>query len=113
MSWGTMKNVAVRCHISRSPFSDQRIFRIQPLDGSECIGDALAKYFWTEDLKPITTDQPEQRGVLLPGYVAAYEMRRENGAVVVYLPSGDVIDVAADSVVKRPVERTDDVPVQP
>jgi hypothetical protein len=111
--------VALRCRISRSGFPSEKVFRVTLASGAENVGAAPATYFFGEDRRPFPIDQPTQRMVRVPGFVAARIVERKpDGALLVSVPSGDVLLVRPDETTAYPgngrdTERTPHVPVQP
>jgi hypothetical protein len=111
--------VALRCRISRSGFPSEKVFRVTLASGAENVGAAPADYFFGEDRRPLPSDQPAQRMVRVPGFVAARIVERKpDGVLLVSVPSGDVLLVRPDETTAYPgngldTERTPHVPVQP
>jgi hypothetical protein len=95
--------VALHCRISRSGFPDERVFRATLADGAEHIGAAPSDYFFAEDQRPLPADQPAERLVRIPGFVAARVLRRNaDGALLLSVPLGDVLLVRPSEVVAYP-----------
>jgi hypothetical protein len=111
--------VALRCRISRSGFDYERVFRVTLANGAEHIGAAPAIYFFTEDQRPLPADQPAERLVRIPGFVAARIIERKaDGALLLSVPLDDVLLVRPSEVIAYPangslVEKGVHVPVQP
>ena len=110
--------VALRCRISRSGFSDERVYRATLANGTEHIGAAPADYFFTEDQRPLPADVPAERLVRVPGFVAARIIERDpDGALLLSVPLADVLLVRPAEVIAYPAngslaEKGAHVPVQ-
>ncbi len=95
--------VALRCRISRSGFSSERVFRVTLASGAEYIGAAPADYFFAEDQHPLPANQPAQRLVRVPGFLTARVLeRKSDGALLLSVPSGEVLLVRPDEVFAYP-----------
>jgi hypothetical protein len=95
--------VALRCRISRSGFDYERVFRTTLANGTEHIGAAPADYFFTEDQRPLPPDQPAERLVRIPGFVAARIIQRKpDGALLLSAPLADVLLVRPSEVIAYP-----------
>jgi hypothetical protein len=103
--------VAVRCRISRGGFSSERVFRVLVDGGVEHVGAAPVEYFFDEQQRRLSSDQP-QRGVTLLGFVAARVVEQTNGAVFVSAPSGEVLRVGAAEIIEYPKGSRAHVPVE-
>ena len=96
--------VALRCRISRSGFPSERVFRVTLANGAEHIGAAPVEYCFSEDEHPLSAGQPAERLVRMPGFVAARIIERKaDGALLVSVPSGEVLLVRPAEVVDYPV----------
>jgi hypothetical protein len=111
--------VALRCRISRSGFDYERVFRATLANGTEHIGAAPADYFFSEDQRPLPADQPAERLVRVPGFVAARVIERKpDGSLLLSVPLADVLLVRPSEVIPYPangslLEKGAHVPVQP
>ncbi len=95
--------VTARCRISRSGFPSERVFRVTQADGTEHIGAAPANYFFGADGSRLLADQPAQRLVQIPGFVAARVLNRtDDGTLLLSVPSGEVLWVQPSEVVDHP-----------
>jgi hypothetical protein len=95
--------VALRCRISRSGFSDERVYRVTLGSGAEHIGAAPVNYFFTEALRPLPADVPAERLVRVPGFVAARIIERKpDGALLLSVPLADVMLVGPSEVIAYP-----------
>src|SRR5262245_4868394 len=95
--------VALHCRISRSGFSDERVFRATLANGTEHVGAAPADYFFTEDQRPLPADQPTERLVRVPGFVAARIIERKaDGSFLLSVPLADVLHVRPSEVIAYP-----------
>src|SRR5271169_4583392 len=95
--------VALHCRISRSGFSSERVFRVTLANGAEHIGAAPADYFFGEDERPLPANQPAERMVRVPGLIAARGIERKpDGALLMSVPSGEVLLVRPGEVVAYP-----------
>ena len=79
------------CQISRSAFSDERVFRIT-LDGSEHVGAASANYCRKNDGSPLAGDEPPANR-RIKGKVAARVVSSSGDILCVSLPDGEVVNV--------------------
>jgi hypothetical protein len=105
--------VAVRCQISRSGFSSERVFRITLPNGGEYVGAGPVEYFFDENRRRLAADQPAQREVRIPGFVAGRVVTAEPVAVpLLSLPSGDVVRIGRSEITEYPGGSHAHVPVQ-
>ena len=100
--------VSVRCRISRSGFSGERVFRVACYDGTEHIGIAPTHYCSTSSGKPLDPDVP-QKGKLIDGWVEGMLVDHDDEKLTVALPDGNTIKVQPDQV--RTNTSTPHVPV--
>jgi hypothetical protein len=87
--------ITVDCQISRSAFSDERVFRITLTDGSEHVGAASANYFRKNDGSPLAEDEPPANR-RVKGKVAARVVSSSGDIVCVSLPDGEVVNVSSN-----------------
>jgi hypothetical protein len=91
------KMIRIKCQISRSAFSDERVFRITLADGSEHAGAASRIYFYNSDGTPLSTLEPA-RARPIDGAVSARCIKETQGKVLVSLPDGEVVEVKSKQV---------------
>jgi hypothetical protein len=89
--------VNVRCRLSRSGFSGERVFRVACFDGTEHVGVAPTHYCLTGKGKPIGPDVP-QKGKPIDGWVEGLLVVDDGERLAVALPDGDTIKVQPDQV---------------
>jgi len=105
--------ILIRCRISRSGFSSERVFRVNRSDGPEHIGAAPVRYFFTEGKKPLPPDQPAERGVQIKGFLTGRVVLEESAEVIlVSVPSGEVLRVNRQETAEYPQEGRAHVSVQ-
>jgi hypothetical protein len=98
------EDVRVRCRISRSGFSSERVFRLELANGTIHTGAAPLDYCFNQNHEPLGADQPPV-GKLIQGFLSARVVRKEpDGTSWVHLPSGDVVQVKQSSVVRQHAE---------
>ena len=102
--------VTIPCRISRSGFSDERVFRMTLADGLDYVGGTGREYCFTRDNKPLGIDQPA-RGETLEGRIMAAVIRPGEDRTLVSVPDGTVFKVANDSL-KPYTEVSPGVPVK-
>ncbi len=84
------------------------------LPEGEYVSGAPVEYFWADREHRLGPEQPARRGVPLSGFVDARVVaERAEQRRLMYLPSGDVLEVPAAMVVEYPREAAAHVPVQP
>jgi hypothetical protein len=100
--------VRIPCKISRSAFSDERVFRVASADGAEHIGAATVIYFSKGDGSPLgPKDPPADKPIW--GQVAAQSIKGFQDTVLVYLPDGEVVHVKSSQIRE---EASANVPVE-
>src|SRR5437764_7302139 len=100
----TGEDVYVRCWISRSGFSSERVSRLELASGNIQTGAAPLDYCFSQNQKPLGPDQPAA-GQQVQGLVSARVVREEaDGTCWVHLPSGDVVQVTSSSLVRQHAE---------
>lgn len=104
------QKTAVRCKIARGGFSAERVFEIKLADGSEHIGVCLREYCMNDGGALVGEDQPS-RGETLSGRVEA-RVLKENGAALVHLPDGEVVEVEPSLVVVATISSAPDVEIK-
>ncbi len=96
--------VRLPCVIYRSAFSSERQFQIRSSQ-AEYVSTAPVEYFWADREHRLAADEPRQRGNSVPGFVDARILsQRDNGTLLLSVPSGDVLEVDAAMVVEYPQE---------
>jgi len=89
----------IPCKIERGGFAGERTFTIQMTNGEALIGAAYIEYFCDENQRPLTEDEPPP-GVIINGYVACREIRRQDdGTVIVEVPTSDIIAVPTSDLI--------------
>jgi hypothetical protein len=89
--------ISVACQISRSAFSDERVFRLPLADGSEHVGAASLIYCYKSDGTPLGAAEPGPDRTI-EGTVAARTISETPGRVVVSFPDGEVVEVRSKQV---------------
>ena len=89
--------ITLTCKISRSAFSDERVFRLTLANGSEHVGAASRIYFYKSDGTPLSAAEPAPDRSI-DGTVAGQRIREAAGRVMVSLPDGDVVEVKRSQV---------------
>jgi hypothetical protein len=111
MNPGSM--VAVKCTITRGPFSSERVLRLTLPNGQQHIAAALLDYFLDTTRQPLSPDLPAQRGTPMAGFVAGRILETGPGdTCLVSLPSGDVVYVNRSEMIAFPTESSARVPFQ-
>jgi hypothetical protein len=86
------QRVAVACHLKRSSFSGERIFRVGTAAGAEYVGAAPVQHCRLSGGEPLAADQPpEDREIA--GLVDALLVENGGKLASVALPDGEVIEV--------------------
>jgi hypothetical protein len=88
---------SVRCRISRSGFSGERVFRVTPYDGAEHVGVAPTHYFRTAAGKPLGADTPA-KGQPIQGWIEGVLIDDDGEKVTIALPDGNTIKVRPDQI---------------
>jgi hypothetical protein len=90
----TVEPNAVRCTISRSGFSRERIFRVASVDGRTYAGAAFWKYCYTVEGQGLSADEPTA-GKSEPGFVAAQliGVDQDDRSATMYFPDGAIVAV--------------------
>ena len=89
--------ISVTGKISRSAFSDERVFRLTLADGKEHIGAASLIYLYKSDGRPLSAAEPSPDRSN-NGRVAGRGIKETAGGVVVSLPDGEVVEVKRSQV---------------
>jgi len=85
--------VFVRCELSRSGFSSERVFRLIAAGEKEFVGSAPVQYCRTKAEKLLKPDEP-QEGKRIPGWVAARVIRKNgDGSRWLSFPDGSIAQV--------------------
>jgi len=89
----------IACKIERGGFSSERSFEIELPDGGKLVGSAFFEHFKDENKYDLDEETPRY-GEVVSGYVKCRVLReKEDGRVVVEIPSEDVIAVPAGDLV--------------
>ncbi|MBN2581309.1 MAG: hypothetical protein JXB10_20175 [Pirellulales bacterium] len=89
------------CSIERGGFSSERTFEIDLGPGKKLVGTAFVEYLLDREKKPLDENIPGY-GAAVNGYVVCRKMRNlANNQVQVEVPSADVIEVSADSLLEK------------
>ena len=96
------QRVALECEITRGGFSDERIFKIL-LPSGEYTSLASRQYCWDDNDEPLQEDQPAA-GRTIRGKVAARVIEVNDTGVLVSVPDGEAITVAAAQLLERPAK---------
>jgi hypothetical protein len=104
---------AIPCKISRGVVSTERAFEVARIDGSTHDSFAPVFYFWNDKGEPLEENEPAGSDETIAGSIAARVIERHNGAAMVSIPDGCLVEVKSDSVTKRPGEVIVNVPVGP
>jgi len=108
------ESLALPCKITRSGFSNERVFRIEVADGSIYVGACPRQYCFTGTGQPLKENQPAEKGKIIEGLVLASRVREEgDGIILVSVPDGAVLPVKTAQIQKAPREVAPNVPVQP
>jgi len=105
--------ILVRCLISRGGFSSEKVFRVKLADGTEHIGAAPARYYFTVAGQPMAPDQPPQRLDQVEGFLTGRIIAEEGDDILVSVPLGEVLRVKKTQATEFPVEGHAHVLVQP
>jgi hypothetical protein len=92
--------ISVACKISRSAFSDDRVFRVALADGSEYIGAASAMYFSKPGGTPLEAGEPPADRPIT-GQVVGRTISVLPDTVVVSLPDGEMAKIKSSQVRKE------------
>jgi hypothetical protein len=106
------KLIALPCTLSRSGFTDERVFWVKMADESSYAGACPRQYCFAPKGRPIKEDEPE-RHKSMEGLVLARHVRTEaEDKALVSVPDGGVLLVRADQIRDAPRELSPDVLVQ-
>jgi len=101
---------AVPCKITRGSFSGEKMFHITLADGQAYTSLSSYVHLLKSDKTPLEKQEPAD-DLEIEGYVAARLLNRENGNVIVEIPDGELVMIAANNLVSFPRESKDHVSV--
>jgi hypothetical protein len=112
-SWQSIRQPtnAIKCQISKGGFPSERVFRVNLVGGVEHVGVAPVHYFFTESGQPLP-QQPGENGLPTPGFIAGRILAQKDNALLVSVPSGEVLLLPASEVSGNPSRSCANVPVQ-
>ena len=105
------REILVRCRISRSSFSGERVFRVAKSDGNEHIGVAPVHYFLTQNNEPLGERVPPKKGDQVPGWIQALLIENGGDEASVVFPGGEMARVNLREVASQSPESICYVPV--
>jgi hypothetical protein len=105
------ESIALSCTITRGGFSDERVFRVNLAGGGTYVGACPRYYCFSSNLQPLKENQPPERGKSIAGLVLASRVREEGDVILVSVPDGAVLAIAAAQIRQAPKEVPPDVPV--
>jgi hypothetical protein len=95
--------VLVRCQISLSGFSGERVFRVKAADGNEYVGAAPLHYFKTANKKPLSANVPAEKK-RIDGLIEALLVGNSDDGANVVFPGGEMVRVSLDQVLGQKTE---------
>jgi len=105
------REIRVRCRISRSSFSGERVFRVAKSDGDEHIGVAPVHYFLTQNNEPLGEHVPPNKGDQVPGWIQALLIENGDDEANVVFPGGEMARVNLREVASQSTESISYLPI--
>jgi len=105
------REILVKCRISRSSFSGERVFRVATSDANEHIGVAPAHYFRAQNNEPLGEHVPPNKGDQLPGWIQALLIENSGDEASVVFPGGEMARVNLREVATQSPESISYVPI--
>lgn len=88
----------IECEIDRGGFSSERTFEIELPGQQKLVGTAYVEHVLDANKRPLDEDTP-QLGNPIRGFVKCRKIRDDDGRVLIEVPSADVLQVSAESLV--------------
>lgn len=104
------QTVLLPCHLTRSGFSGERVFRLTLADQSEYVGVAPIDYCRHQDRSPLGPDDPAKGGSI-EGFVEGQVLANGGQLAHVVVPDGEVIQVSIQQIRFIKSKQTDYVPI--
>jgi hypothetical protein len=100
------QTVLIKCFISSSAFSGERVFRIGLADGTKHFGVAPVSYCYDQNKAPLGPKSPPQ-GEQIKGLVQGRVIANGNKLVKIAIPDGEAVEVKLDEIAYIALTKTE------